>query len=426
MKELGLMTPNKGNVSGAYRPESPPGTAVDGRVSVAVVAYTEYESDARVRRETEALVEEGYNVCVVALKPESKTAREPLLPVELHEIPLPIKKGSGYRYVYQYLMFALTSAVLLSKLHLTRRFAIVHVHSLPDFEVFSALVPRILGSSIILDVHESMPELMSARLAVKPASVLFKMAVQSQVWSSLFANKVVTATEGIRELLVDRGVTGERIRVVYNSDNTSINSCEAESIREALGLDEGRLIVHAGGINPERDLDTLIVATALLPRDLGIHLVIAGKGEARFLDHLRRLAAERGIAHTVHFTGWLPLEQAEALLATSEIGVVTSVANPNSDVAWPIRAGTFLHYHKRLVVPELRLVRKILGDCARYYTPGDPVSLASQVQQALEEPQAEPEKTKRFNQIREQFEWEHVKRDLLQVYRELLALRFTI
>ena len=39
-----------------------------------------------------------------------------------------------------------------------KKFDFVHVHNLPDILVLSALVPRLTGAKIILDMHEIMPE----------------------------------------------------------------------------------------------------------------------------------------------------------------------------------------------------------------------------------------------------------------------------
>ena len=58
----------------------------------------------------------------------------------------------------------------LAFFHLARpssRYDVVHVHNLPDFLVFAALVPRLRGASIVLDLHDLMPEFFMSRFGVR-------------------------------------------------------------------------------------------------------------------------------------------------------------------------------------------------------------------------------------------------------------------
>ena len=35
---------------------------------------------------------------------------------------------------------------------------VIHVHSVPDFQVFATLIPRLMGARVILDIHDIVPE----------------------------------------------------------------------------------------------------------------------------------------------------------------------------------------------------------------------------------------------------------------------------
>jgi hypothetical protein len=52
---------------------------------------------------------------------------------------------------------------LASALHLRHRYDLVQVNSLPDFLVFAALGPRLIGSPVLLDLHECMPEFFATK-----------------------------------------------------------------------------------------------------------------------------------------------------------------------------------------------------------------------------------------------------------------------
>jgi len=60
-------------------------------------------------------------------------------------------------YVFQYGAFLVASFVFLS-LRSVRGYRLIHVHNMPDVLLFSALVPRLLGAKILLDLHDPTPE----------------------------------------------------------------------------------------------------------------------------------------------------------------------------------------------------------------------------------------------------------------------------
>ncbi len=351
---------------------------------VAVIAYTEYPRDPRVRREAEVLASDGSIVHVVSLRPRSGPSPSHLGGVHLREAPLLIRRGGLVRYLYQYLTFLVLSTAQLITLHRRRPLDLVHVHSLPDFQVFCALPLRLLGVPVLLDLHESTPELLQSRFHLSERSVVVRLAVAVQVLSCRFANHIIVACDGIREVLLARGLPAERITAVYNPGVEADGNSVAKDIRERLRLPDGPLLVHAGGINQERDLGTLLIAIARLPADSRISLVLAGNGERTYIETLRQIATSLDLEDRVIFVGGLSLEDSHALMALSEIGIVTLEESPHAHLAWPVRVREFVSLAKPIVVPRLRFLEKTIGDGALFYTAGDPVSLARQIAKALE------------------------------------------
>jgi len=142
-----------------------------------------------------------------------------------------------------------------------------------------------------------------------------------------------------------------------------------------LKLPQGKLIVHAGGINPERDLETVIRALAVVSNSIDVHFVVAGSGDPAYVESLKRLAETLGIQDRVVFVGKLFPEEARALMSLSEVGLVSLERNPLTELAWPSRIVEFVKLGKPLIVPNLRFLRLVLGDSAFFYEPGNRESL---------------------------------------------------
>ena len=386
------------------------------RHRVAVIAYTEYQYDMRIRREAETLARDGYDVSVIATGSGSGLSAARLGGVQIYELPLTIRRGGKIRYLYQYLAFFLMSTALLLTLEARKRFDLVHVHSLPDFQVFCAALLRIVGIPVILDLHEAMPEIFAARFRLNTNSLWFRAAVVLESISGRFATHVIVANDGIRNALVSRGMPDNRITPVYNVGDDSTEPVSPDELRHELGLPAGQIVVHAGGINPERDLETVIHAVSVLPPELDAHLVIAGDGDKGYIDSLRDLSRRSGISERVLFVGRLTLAQAKCLMSMSSVGLVSLTQNPLTELAWPTRIVEFAHLRKPLLVADLLFIRSVLGGAARYYRPGDPRSLASELRDLMQTPLEADRIVQQAERICRKFGLQEMRRNLLEVY----------
>ncbi len=386
---------------------------------VAVVAYTEFPTDPRVRREAMALAKNGCAVDVISLRPKTGPSQSDFGLSHLYELPLTARRGGKLRYAFQYSTFLLLSSALLLYLDIRNRFLLVHVHSLPDFQILSAMPLRLRGTPILLDLHEGMPEILAARFHLSQHSAWVRVAGALEQLSCRVANHVITANDAIRQHAVSRGCPPRRISVIYNAASPPRTEASADTMRENLGLALGDFIVHAGGVNPERDLETLLKAIALVPTSSPLSLVVAGDGEPEYLEQLKSEVERLHLSGRVMFVGKLSLEDASGLLSLSRIGLVTLEDNPLTQIALPTRVLEFVRLGKPLIVPRLSYLRQVLGDCAEYYTPGDSQSLARAIARELEDRPDRAGRVTRARQICARFDWSGNQAAFLEVCRAL-------
>ncbi len=123
-----------------------------------MIAYTYYESDPRVIRMAEAALDGGFCVDVIALKRPGQLARESIRGANIYRVQSRYRGSSLGKYMWGYAQFFLRSTVISTRLFVTRRYKVVHVHNMPDALVFAAVIPRLCGAKVILDIHDPMPE----------------------------------------------------------------------------------------------------------------------------------------------------------------------------------------------------------------------------------------------------------------------------
>src|SRR5246127_2530876 len=120
------------------------------KLRVAMVSYSFYETDNRVLRYASTLAKRGDHVDVFALRAPDRAAEEVLDGVHLHRLQGRILNEKNlFSYLWRISQFLLRAAIQVSKGDLRQRYDLLHIHSVPDFMVFSALLPRLRGTPVI-------------------------------------------------------------------------------------------------------------------------------------------------------------------------------------------------------------------------------------------------------------------------------------
>ena len=188
-----------------------------GKRAVSVM-FSNFPADPRPRRAAEALVSEGVSVEVICREETDEPHRHEIFNgIDITRIPLKRSRGGKLSYICQYGMFILWVAALLAKRTLKSRYDLVHVHNMPDVLAFSALIPKIFGAKVILDLHDPMPELMMTIFGLREQSFGVQLLKKLEKWSIRFADEVLTTNEAFRKIFVSRGCRPQKIGVIMNS-----------------------------------------------------------------------------------------------------------------------------------------------------------------------------------------------------------------
>jgi glycosyltransferase involved in cell wall biosynthesis len=90
--------------------------------------------------------------------------------------------------------------------------------------------------------------------------------------------------------------------------------------------DEDILLVYAGRIAPEKNLEFLVQSFAGVARLIpNVHLLIVGGGQKEHEESLKSIPGELGIQDRVHFTGMIPYDKLPSYLAMCDAFVTASV-----------------------------------------------------------------------------------------------------
>ena len=383
------------------------------------VVYAEYPEDPRVRREIDSLRIAGHEVDVICLQGEGESLEESIHGVHVSRVPLQARRGSRGRYLFQYALFFALSTVRLMALHRRKNFDAVHVHSLPDFQVFCTLALKLSGVPVILDLHEALPEIVAARFHLESGSPLVRLARFVERASVFFADRVLTVNETVRDLVAGRLRFQREIVVIMNSpDLRVLLSGDTDGLKRQLGLKEGPTIVYVGGINAERDLATLLRAVSLLRGRTEIQVVIAGHGDPEYVESLKALASGLPISNRVIFLPRIPQEQVLSYLALASLGVICYQENPLTEIAIPTKAFEYAAAGKPLAIARLRALARLFEGAAEFFRPGDVQDLALAIERLITNPAHSTRLVENARAVLSRCSWDIMESRLLSVYRQ--------
>lgn len=380
---------------------------------VCAIVYSTYPFDPRVRREARELVRSGHAVDVIALRDPEEVRQEEVDSVRVLRVPLERRRGGRLRYGFQYVAFFLLAFARLTREFLRKRYDVVHVHSLPDFLVFVAVPFRPFGVRIVLDLHESMPEIFAARFHASPASGSYRLTAFLESVSCGAADAVITVNETIRGLLVARGVPASRVTVVTNAADPEVFGPSPPPWRPT-----GEIVI-AGGINAERDFDTVLDGLALMSPDLRYRLTIVGYGPEDYRNHVRERIGVLGLEEWVDLRGFVPHSEVPAWLARTELGLVSYVDNPLTRVATPNKAYELAAMGRPLVLARLPVLEATFASAAAYYEPGRSQDLAALLTDLRKHPERLERMAESSRALARRLSWTEMAARLTSLYREL-------
>jgi len=394
-----------------------------GKKAVCMPVYSYYPFDPRVRRAAEALIEEGHSVDVICLKGEGESKAGSFNGVNVHRVSLIHQRGGYLRYLYHYAMFFILVFLTLNRLDFRRKFDVVHVHSLPDFLVFVAFIQKLKKRKIILDLHEVMPEIYAARFGKKMGSPLVNFVCFLERKSCSFAHRVITVNDARREVLEERGVPPEKITVIMNTpDDKIFIKKNVDEFKKRLGLENKYITVYVGGINPERNLEVIIKAMAILKKDIPELFFILfghsyGQEGSHYVDDLRALARKLGVSDRVYFGGRLAGENVAGYMGLAHFGVISYLANPMTELAMPNKIFEYIALDVPIISCRLKGLYSLMGDdAAIYFESENEKELAENILWLYHNPERAKFMTERGRDLYRSYTWAIMKKRLQNLY----------
>ena len=311
-----------------------------------MVTYSFYEGDTRVMRYAEALAERGDEVDVIALGRNGALGKETVHGVNVFRIQ-GRKSDSSSRtsYALGVVFFFFRSMFLITR-QFRDPYRLIHIHSVPDFLVFSAWFPRLLGAKIILDIHDLLPEFYASKYEIAQTSITFKLLIAIERVSAFFAHHVIAANDIWLTRLVSRSCTSNKCTALVNVPDLQVFSKQGKRHRN------GRfVIIYPGSLNWHQGLDIAIRAFDSIKHEVPYaDFQIYGEGPGR--AELVQLVQELQLSERVIIKDPMSTREIARVIEDADLGVVPKRRDGFGDEAFSTKIMEFMALGVPVIVSD--------------------------------------------------------------------------
>ncbi len=387
---------------------------------VAIAVHAVYPGDPRVRRQSDALIEAGYEVDILCLRQPGEPAEESDGARRILRLPVNRTFVGFAGHIAEYVAFTAMVAWRLAHEHRRRRYSLVQVATVPDFLAFAALPEKLAGVPLLLDLHEDMPEFFRDRFRHPLLRPLLPLVSATTRLAAAIPDHLITVHEPLRELSIRRGVAPERISVVMNSADARLFDAGAHE-RRAFMADGVLRLVHHSNFQRIYGLHVAIEGLARLRSTVPWRLDVYGDGPWR--DGIEAAIERTGTADRVTLHGRVHMDELPKLLAAADIGLVPSLAEPYLAYSLSTKLLEYAAMGVPIVASSLATLRHHFTDDAIRFVPGgDPDALARAVEALVDDPDGTVRMGREAQRQAMAYDWEAQKDRYLAIVDDLSGL----
>ena len=355
---------------------------------ILIIAYTAYARDGRVKRQAEALTSRGDQVDAICLADgELADTRG----VNVIGLLLPRYRGaSRIDYLRSYLNFFSQAAALAIRRSFKERYDVVIACTMPDAAILSALPCRLFGSKLVLDVHDTMPELYLDKFGGRHGRFGARMLMLQERLSARLADRVLAVHDLHAERLQLSGVPQRKLVVIANSPDPRIfpvadADCQSRRVRSEPNVGTFSIICH-GTISRRLGLDTTLAALALLHHRFPlIRLRIIGSGD--YLNELKTLSRKLRVESAISFESPVPIQELAAKLGEANVGLVPNNESSATHLMLPVKLLEYATLGIPVICARLRTIEHYFSPkSVRYFSPNNAGQLARAIQDLYLDP----------------------------------------
>ncbi|WP_299665164.1 glycosyltransferase [uncultured Polaribacter sp.] len=339
---------------------------------ICMIVDGSYPNDIRVRKEAEALVENGKKVVIVCPKKKNDLQFETVNNVEIFRI------GYNYTTVKKGIYDIIESVLDVNPLFyfgLIKTFKkydvdYLHVHDLPLAGTGFKFKSKV-NKKIYLDLHENYPEALKTWFLWKQNTIIKwknSLFMNPKIWSKKENkycrkyDKVICVVEEMKEKLIKNfNIDHKKLVVVSNHEKKDFVDHFNEKRNQNIINRNDFSITYVGGFGPHRGLHTAIKGMSKIVEDVpNAKLFLIGKGSKDVENKLKEVAINHKVEKYVNFVGYKPFHEVATIMQTTHINIIPHIANEHTNNTIPHKLFQIMMSKSILLVSSCKPLKRIV------------------------------------------------------------------
>jgi len=263
---------------------------------------------------------------------------------------------------YRYMMRALHTrlAEVVNGVHPD----IIHAHS-PVLNALPALaVGRDAGIPVVYEVRAFWEDAAVDHGTAREWGPRYRLTRALESRALRRADAVTTICAGLRDDMLKRGISADKITVIPNAVDISqfrFTAIADAGLLERYGLTRGSTLGFAGSFYAYEGLDVLLRAMPLVLREVPqVRLLLLGGGPQEV--DLQALTARLGIEDVVHFIGRVPHSEVNRYYSAMDIMVYPRVSRRLTELVTPLKPIEAMAMGKLVAASDVGGHRELIRD----------------------------------------------------------------
>lgn len=238
-----------------------------------------------------------------------------------------------------------------------------------------------------------------------------------------YAQCVITPSETIRQHLIHRGTSAEKINVITNGADLVpvMEPCEHLRGRQYM--------VYIGALQPWQGVDILLRSLRYFEDKTDVQLVICSAHSEHQSKPYRKFAEKLGVHERIHWLYQLPKDQLQQVVqhALFSVAPLTECSRNLEQGCSPLKVFESMACGVPVIASDLPVTREIITAevDGKLFRPGRPADLARCMRLLIDYPDHRKKLgTEARNTIEKKFTWHAIERQLAQLYDDLLIYSF--
>lgn len=380
-------------------------------MNVCVIRHGYFPEDPRVLKEVRTLIDSGFSVDVICLKRKGQGRFEIIENINVYRLSHAHKRASLLMYLYEYGLSFVKMFLRLTFNHFKKHYDHIQVNTLPDPLVFLTIIPKLMGSNIVLDMHEPTPELFISKYGKNRFAFLVKVIEILEQAAIRYSDTVITVNETILETFVLRGAKRKKFVIIRNVPDESFNLIAPKQKKRNKFI-----IMTHGSILKRYGQEIVIHSVSTLRKKIeNLQCIIAGDGED--INKVKKLSTTLGCEDIITFTGRLPFNKIIECIQGADIGVVPILPSPFAELCQPNKLFEYIANKIPVAVARYKAIEELFDDsCVSFFTPGDADGLTRSILDLYNNFDKRQELVINAYKKYEEVRWQKTKQEYVSIY----------